>query len=467
MSLINCEKAALEALESDDEGVRYHAVWWLGKNRVRSSVSALIRCLHDERERTSAGGYPLRRQAARSLGLIKDASCVKHLVQTLDSDDVQLHEASIQSLINLKSDDCVDALVNYLERKIENKPIESLIEALTFYRAWSVKDKIFPFLNDRSERIQGAANAYYFACTCNDSYFQNLLNLLDHENSFVRQSAAFDLARIAPLEKSDLVLESNIPNNIKMHVLKSILARSLPVPSALIGEPEFELSLTQLQREWFSVLDQHVAENFSGNLLIQEKNDLVRDQEPEESGDAADAIALAFRLFKSRSLADREHAADLLGVVAVQHPELILSLHQKESDQDLIMGLVKVMAASRCEVFVPALIDAVGLDIANHCQGNIRRVAVCALGGMLHLASTVEIRSQIIDKLVWALTEPEDWGLRYGAICAMDQISASRFMNELKMAFYSEEELLNQVRIGLAIENEIQDQSRCSSDQSP
>ena len=64
--LINNPEAAITALKnSEDEGVRYYAAWWLGKNRILDALLLLCECLKDERDLTTLGGYPLRRQAAR------------------------------------------------------------------------------------------------------------------------------------------------------------------------------------------------------------------------------------------------------------------------------------------------------------------------------------------------------------------------------------------------------------------
>ena len=154
---INSVKAALEALDHIDAGVRYHGAWWLGKNRSTEAIPRLVQCLSDERETTSTGGYPLRRQAARSLGMIKDSCCIPELLKTLETDDVQLHEATLRALIEIKSDQSTNSLLNYLARDIQNKPIEALIEALTEHRVWQISEKIRPFLNSDSERVVSSA----------------------------------------------------------------------------------------------------------------------------------------------------------------------------------------------------------------------------------------------------------------------------------------------------------------------
>ena len=100
--LINNPEAAITALKnSEDEGVRYYTAWWLGKNRILEAIPLLCECLKDERDRTTLGGYPLRRQAARSLGMLKDSRAVTALIEALDCSDLRLQEAVILSLNNI------------------------------------------------------------------------------------------------------------------------------------------------------------------------------------------------------------------------------------------------------------------------------------------------------------------------------------------------------------------------------
>ena len=79
---IDNSEAAIAALKnSDDSGIRYYAGWWLGKYRIQEAISLLCECLQDERDITNLGGYPLRRQAARSLGMLMDSQAVPPLIK--------------------------------------------------------------------------------------------------------------------------------------------------------------------------------------------------------------------------------------------------------------------------------------------------------------------------------------------------------------------------------------------------
>jgi phycocyanobilin lyase subunit alpha len=61
---------AIDNLRGDDLGLRVYAAWWLGRFRVvvPEAIELLIQALDDQDDRTEAGGYPLRRNAARALG---------------------------------------------------------------------------------------------------------------------------------------------------------------------------------------------------------------------------------------------------------------------------------------------------------------------------------------------------------------------------------------------------------------
>ena len=451
LSLINSEQSALAALESNDPGIRYHAAWWLGKHRVQNSVPALIRCLHDRRDETSTGGFPLRRQAARSLGLIKDKICVEELVKTLtESDDIQLHEASIHSLINLGSKECIAPLVSYFNSEVQGKPIESLIEAFTLFKAWSIKDKISPYLLDDSARIKGAASAYFYACTNDKAHLAQIFSLLSHDNPFARQSAAFDLARVATLEEGSSIQDANIPNNIKLHAIKEILSRS--ITSNIEERQTNPKPLSRQEIKWMAIMDQLVAETTNGNLLNQKHQ--MSPHPPEVSNvkqSLQDIIVKAIELLKSRSPSDREYGIHLLSALSSKDPAMILSLHQKETDQDVIMGLIKTMASTGCPEFSSVLMEAIGLEIANHCQGNIRRVAACGLGRIGSEMLEPFIRSQIVNKLTWTIVHPEDWGLRYSAATALEQIANHDARMSLADAYEIENDFLVKERIGLAL----------------
>ena len=421
---INSTKSAIEALDHDDAGIRYHSAWWLGKHRAAEAVAKLIECLQDEREVTSSGGYPLRRQAARSLGMIKDASCVDALLETLQTDDVQLHEATLRALIELDSDQCTHSLITYLNKDIQNKPIEALIETLTSYHVWEVSEQIKPFLESDSERIASSAASYFFILTGEQKYLEKITSLLSNNNRFVRQSAAFDLARIGTIEATEPVLSAKIPNNVKMHVIKAILSESLKQPDS--DDKAKNCGGRDSLNSLFNTLDDLTKENFAGNLLIDQSTQLLSRPENKPTS-KEEIISAAFTKLRSPSLSDREKGIQQLIESAKSVKANLSGLYFSEPDQDIRMGLIKAMSELKDIAYVPALVDAIGVEIGNHCQGNIRRVAACALGEIdwsQHF--NCQSFSDVIDKLNWTLQYPDDWGLRYSACIALEGISNSK-----------------------------------------
>ena len=420
---INSTKSAIEALEHEDAGVRYHGAWWLGKHRAVEAIPKLVECLKDEREVTSTGGYPLRRQAARSLGMIKNSSCIHSLLETLNTDDVQLHEATLRALIEIKNDQCSHSLINYLNKDIHNKPIEALIEALTANQVWQISEQIRPFLKSDSKRVVSSAATFFYGCTGDKSYLDQVIKLLNHENRFVRQSAAFDLARIGTISAAKPILAAEIPNNIKMYAIRAILSDSL-LKSAK-EENDQGAQNQEVHDSLFKTLDELTRESFAGNLLIdQEIQTSSNSAQPLRS--RAEILTNAFKKLGSPSLREREEGIRLL----TQSPESIKgdlhNLYFSESDQDIKMGLVKAMAKLKDSDYIPALIDAIGVEIGNHCQGNIRRVAACALGDIdWILQDDCQSLTITMDKLSWTLQYPDDWGLRYSACIALEGIGNS------------------------------------------
>jgi len=100
------------------------------------------------------------------------------------------------------------------------------------------------------------------------------------------------------------------------------------------------------------------------------------------------------------------------------------------------------------------LVEMVGVEIANHCQGNVRRIAARGLGKMLRsqgdLAGSLE-SLKAIDKLIWALLNPEDWALRYAAAVSLGEIATEKAMIALQQALVQESDRVVQQRISFVL----------------
>ena len=413
----------------------------------------LIECLKDDKDQTSAGGFPLRRQAARSLGLINDISCTPYLLETFQTNDVQLHEASIRALIEINNPTCIYTLINYLDKNIKEKPMEALIEALTAYEAWGINKKIEPFLTSSSERIASAAAAYFYKYTGEIYYLNKIHRYLEHDNRFIRQSATFDLAKIGSIASTKSILKAEIPNNIKMYSLKLILNKTLSHQA--VNHDQDLCGLNNEQRDIIIKIDSLIRENFEGTLSI--KDDFSNDNEIKYNSAAHDKLKYSdiLQLLRSRSLPDRNLGISLLAKNKNFNELNLSDLYFSETDQDIRMGLIKAIALKKDSQSEAALIDAVGVEIGNHCEGNIRRVAACALGSAaLSLHQDERNIQTILDKLAWALVEPDDWGLRYSSCLALEEINESRAINILSQACQFEPDSIVNLRMQIALSTE-------------
>ena len=447
---INSTQSALAALNHEDAGVRYHCAWWLGKHRAVEAIPKLVECLKDEREMTSTGGYPLRRQAARSLGMIGDPICVPDLIKTLETNDAKLHEATLRALIEIKDNRCIESLIHYLDKNINDKPMEALIETLAAHKAWEASGKIKPYLDSDCERIVSSAASFFFACTGDITYLNTIITFLDHENRFVRQSAAFDLARVAHTKATAPIINANIPNNIKLFAIKSILHESVKTSDLL--KENTSNKLDGLHQELFKTLDNLVRENFSGNILDNQPIETAKNHVHSSPPPTKNTPIDAFEKLKLPSLSARQSGISQLVQTSINQQESLLSLYFSETDQDIKMGIIKAMAELKKAIFLPAFLDAIGVEIGNHCQGNIRRVAACAIGEIdWQRELNANSMTKTIEKLDWALLNPEDWGLRYSACLALKSINTGLAMDVLRKASAKETDPVVSTRIAMAL----------------
>ncbi len=232
------KEAAIAALEGEDNQIRYYAAWWLGKHQVQAGCAALCEALFDERYRIPSGGYPLRRQAARALGQIKNPQAVPALIAALGCEDLGLREAVIQALAAIGDKQAVDPLLNLLQSSQE-QPLEALIEALATLKVWSVRPQIEAFLNHPSERVQCAAARYLFLLTQEPQYIERIVKNLNHDNMYLRWAAIFDLGAVGHRQAIDAILAAPVPNSLKLLNLKRIL-------EALLDSDRSDKETTQL-----------------------------------------------------------------------------------------------------------------------------------------------------------------------------------------------------------------------------
>lgn len=241
---------AIAALTGDDNQLSYYAAWWLGKHQIQEACPILCEYLKDERYRTVEGGYPLRRQIARTLGILKNPVAVPALLEALTvTIDPQLQEAVIQALTAIGDDSCIPALLKLLHSSTSQLYQEALIEALGHFGVCEVQGLIQPFLNDPSERVQCAAARYFYQITKESSYLERIIRNLNHDNPYLRWAAAFDLGAIGHFEAVQAIIQAPIANSLKLLNLKRII-------EALLSQSQAQALNSQNQQLLFQAMDE-------------------------------------------------------------------------------------------------------------------------------------------------------------------------------------------------------------------
>ena len=226
---------ALANLESADLGLRFYAAWWLGRFRICESaaVTALIKALEDEADRTPEGGYPLRRNAARALGKLGDRQAVSPLIGCLDCSDFYVREAAAQSLEMLGDPVCIPALIKLLAVGLQgeqlisqpdlSQPYDALLEALGTLRATEFAPLIKAFLEHPIELVQYSAARAMYQLTQEPVYGERLIQALAGEKLQLRRAVLADLGAIGYLPAADAIAQTLAENSLKLISLKGLL----------------------------------------------------------------------------------------------------------------------------------------------------------------------------------------------------------------------------------------------------
>ena len=419
MTTINSVPVAIDVIKtSNDLALKYHAIWWLGKNKEQQAVAVLSEVLNEDNDQTALGGYPLRRQAARSLGMIANPQAIAPLIHSLSSNDLRLQEAAILALRSINDRACVPSLIEYLYGTSLSKPMEALIEALAAFEIWEVAEVIRDYLNDSSKRIQGAAGIYFYRMTREREYLATINSNLSDQNAFLRQSAAFDLAQCHDANLSENITAANLPNNVKMAALKQILETHVRcIHSGNAKSSILDSAVKELILKIDSLITDAIQGNLpSSNLLVKNNSTKVSPLELSKGH--------LIKLIQQNPTNNEQLLKTLQASQKNCCMELCASCMENE-DQDIRAAIVQLLYFMRCTQSVAALQQVIGLEIANHCQGKLRRVALLALGKLYHdFEEGSETKKSIRSTLHWALAEPEDWGLRYSAVMAYEEIAS-------------------------------------------
>ncbi len=232
---------ALINLQCEDLGLRIYAAWWLGRFRVKDAraIALLIAALDDEADRTEAGGYPLRRNAARALGKLSDRSAVPALIRSLESDDFYVREAAAQSLEMLGDVACVPKLLSMLNTPITSdisgveteQPFDAVLEALGTLGAVAAIPHILPFLEHPIPRVKYAAARAMYQLSSEpelaNQYGDILVKALANDDLQLRRTVLSDLGAIGYLGAAEAISNTMAENSLKLISLKGLLEKQI------------------------------------------------------------------------------------------------------------------------------------------------------------------------------------------------------------------------------------------------
>lgn len=236
---------AIANLQGEDLGLRVYAAWWLGRFRVDvpEAIDVLIAALEDDDDRTHAGGYPLRRNAARALGKLGDKRAVPALIRSLECTDFYVREAAAQSLEMLGDTSCIPRLIDLLNNEIAGtqaapeppqltQPFDAILEALGTLGAIDAMPLIEPFLDHFVPRIQYAAARAMYQLTSQPNqttseYGDRLVQGLAQEDLQLRRTVLSDLGAIGYLPAAEAIAETLAENSLKLIALKGLLEKQI------------------------------------------------------------------------------------------------------------------------------------------------------------------------------------------------------------------------------------------------
>ncbi|MBV6626050.1 MAG: HEAT repeat domain-containing protein [Rivularia sp. (in: Bacteria)] len=129
----------------------------------------------------------------------------------------------------------------------------------------------------------------------------------------------------------------------------------------------------------------------------------------------------------------------------------LIDAFYNSTDQSVQAYIIQALAQIANPQALDLLAEVVGTEVANHCQGNVRRIAARGLGLIGSTSSNPKILRRALEKLNWALTTPQDWGLRYAAAVSLEEIATPEANIALQQALKQEPDKVVQARIAAGI----------------
>jgi len=168
---------------------------------------------------------------------------------------------------------------------------------------------------------------------------------------------------------------------------------------------------------------------------------LVEESRLECLGDRPPFVLTAMiQLLKHPRGAIAQRVSDALEQLGSDAVVPLLRAFEDCQDQGIQARLVQILAKIGDERALGLFVDLVGAEIANHCQGNVRRIAARGLGKILRSHPSPTQHQGAINRLIWAVQNPEDWALRYAAALSLAEIATDDTIQALKTVLQQEQE---------------------------
>ncbi len=145
-------------------------------------------------------------------------------------------------------------------------------------------------------------------------------------------------------------------------------------------------------------------------------------------------------------------AVEVLVKLAPASVEPLLAAYRCCGDQGFQAWIIQALAMIGDAKAFDLLAEVVGTEVANHCQGNVRRIAARGLGKIGSTVKDREVTDRAVEKLHWALVTPQDWGLRYAAVVSLQEIATPQAYAVLSAGVACESDRVVRSRMKKALE---------------
>jgi len=146
------------------------------------------------------------------------------------------------------------------------------------------------------------------------------------------------------------------------------------------------------------------------------------------------------------------NAVEALVQFAPNSVEPLITAFRVSRDHGVQAYIVQALAQIGDSRSLELLVEVVGVEVANHCQGNVRRVAARGLGKIGATANNSQMTRQAVAKLTWAVLKAEDWVLRYASVVSLQEIATIEAQAALQQVLTQEREKVVLARIATALE---------------